>query len=134
MVLCLPLPSEKSTHPFVPEQSVLIKSLKPTRVGEPKYLRPATVITVTRTGVLTDYQPQWMHASRLKHYPTGEQASGGCPRLEDKWPIEPNSANSLHKPVCTNGQIILMDVPPLESFTQCPVAEAVEEFSENIFY
>ncbi|KAI2652610.1 Gag-Pol polyprotein [Labeo rohita] len=55
---------EKPTHPFVPGQSVLIKSLKPTRIGEPKYLGPATVITVTRTGVLTDYQPQWIHASR----------------------------------------------------------------------
>ncbi|KAL0153386.1 hypothetical protein M9458_051305, partial [Cirrhinus mrigala] len=56
--LCFPLPSEKPTHPFVPGQSVLIKSLKLTRIGEPKYLGPATVITVTRTGVLTNYQPQ----------------------------------------------------------------------------
>uniref|UniRef100_A0A8C1Z3H2 Uncharacterized protein n=1 Tax=Cyprinus carpio TaxID=7962 RepID=A0A8C1Z3H2_CYPCA len=54
--------------------SVLIKSLKPTKVGEPRYLGPATVIAVTRTGVLTDYQPQWIHASRLKYYSTGEQA------------------------------------------------------------
>ncbi|KAI2645593.1 Gag-Pol polyprotein [Labeo rohita] len=73
--LCLPLPSEKPTHPFVPGQSVLIKSLKPTRIGEPKYLGPATVIAVTRTGVLTDYQPQWIHASRVKQYSTGEQES-----------------------------------------------------------
>ncbi|ROI47835.1 Transposon Tf2-6 polyprotein [Anabarilius grahami] len=73
--LCLPLPSEKPTHPFVPGESVLIKSLKPTKVGEPRYLGPATVIAVTRTGVLTDYQPQWIHASRIKHCPPGEQAS-----------------------------------------------------------
>lgn len=73
--LCLPLPSEHPTHSFVPGQSVLIKSLKPTKVGEPRYLGPATVIAVTRTGVLTDYQPQWIHASRLKYYSTGEQAS-----------------------------------------------------------
>lgn len=73
--LCLPLPSDRPTHPFVPGHSVLIKSLKPTKVGEPKYLGPAVVIAVTRTGALTDYQPQWIHASRLKHYPTGEQAS-----------------------------------------------------------
>ncbi|ROK16075.1 hypothetical protein DPX16_22693 [Anabarilius grahami] len=53
---------EKPTHPFIPGQSVLIKSLKPTKVGEPRYLGPATVIAVTRTGVLTDYQPQWIHA------------------------------------------------------------------------
>ncbi|KAI2665983.1 Gag-Pol polyprotein [Labeo rohita] len=62
--LCVPLPSEKPTHPFVPGQSVLIKSLKMMRVGEPRYLGPTTVIAVTRTGVLTDYQPQWIHASR----------------------------------------------------------------------
>uniref|UniRef100_A0A8C2IXL0 Uncharacterized protein n=1 Tax=Cyprinus carpio TaxID=7962 RepID=A0A8C2IXL0_CYPCA len=71
--LCLPLPSEHPTHSFVPGQSVLIKSLKPTKVGEPRYLGPATVIAVTRTGVLTDYQPQWIHASRLKYYSTGEE-------------------------------------------------------------
>ncbi|XP_067226613.1 uncharacterized protein [Chanodichthys erythropterus] len=60
---------------FVPGQSVLIKSLKPMKVGEPRYLGPATVIAVTRTGVLTDYQPQWIHASRIKHCPTGEQCT-----------------------------------------------------------
>ncbi|MGL4599928.1 MAG: reverse transcriptase domain-containing protein [Plesiomonas sp.] len=65
--LSLPLPSDKPTHDFVPGQAVLIRSLKQTKVGEPKYLGPATVIAVTRTGVLTDYQPQWIHASRLKH-------------------------------------------------------------------
>ncbi|KAI2642432.1 Gag-Pol polyprotein [Labeo rohita] len=48
--LCLPLPSEKPTHPFVPGQSVLIKSLKLTRIGELKYLGPATVITVNKDG------------------------------------------------------------------------------------
>uniref|UniRef100_A0A8C1XRN2 Uncharacterized protein n=1 Tax=Cyprinus carpio TaxID=7962 RepID=A0A8C1XRN2_CYPCA len=52
---------------------MLIKSLKLTKVGEPRYLGPAIVITVTRTGVLIDDQPQWIHASSLKHYPTGEQ-------------------------------------------------------------
>ncbi|XP_067301779.1 uncharacterized protein [Pseudorasbora parva] len=62
--------SEKPTHPFVPGQQVLIKSLKPTKLGEPKYLGPATVIAVTRTGVLTDFQPQWIHASRLKVAPS----------------------------------------------------------------
>uniref|UniRef100_A0A671K1P1 Uncharacterized protein n=1 Tax=Sinocyclocheilus anshuiensis TaxID=1608454 RepID=A0A671K1P1_9TELE len=70
--LCFPLPLEIPTHSFVPGQSVLIKSLKLMKVGEPKYLGPAIVIAVTRTGVLTDYQPQWIHASRLKHCPTGE--------------------------------------------------------------
>ncbi|KAL1256500.1 hypothetical protein QQF64_012045 [Cirrhinus molitorella] len=67
--LSLPLPAEKPTHPFVPGQQVLIKCLKPPKLGEPKYFGPATVIAVTRTGVLTDFQPRWIHASRLKAAP-----------------------------------------------------------------
>lgn len=68
--LSLPLPAENPTHSYTPGQQVLIKCLKPPRLGEPKYLGPATVIAVTRTGVLTDYQPQWIHASRLKAAPS----------------------------------------------------------------
>ncbi len=68
--LSLPIPSEKPTHNFVPGKQVLIRSLKPVAVGEPRYLGPAVVIAVTRTGVLTDHQPQWIHASRLKHLST----------------------------------------------------------------
>ncbi len=65
--LSLPIPSDKPTHNFVPGQQVLIRSLKPVAVGEPRYLGPAVVIAVTRTGVLTDHQLQSIHASRLKH-------------------------------------------------------------------
>ncbi|KAG1968687.1 hypothetical protein F2P79_003442 [Pimephales promelas] len=61
---------EKPTHPFVPGQSVLVKCLKPTKLGEANYLGPANVIAVTRTGVLTDLQPQWIHASRVKAAPS----------------------------------------------------------------
>lgn len=73
--LSLPLPADNPTHSFAPGQQVLIKCLKPPKLGEPKYLGPATVIAVTRTGVLTDFQPQWIHASRLKAAPAtgGEQ-------------------------------------------------------------
>ncbi len=49
---------DKPTHNFVPGQQVLIRSLKPVAVGKPRYLGPAVVIAVTRTGVLTDHQPQ----------------------------------------------------------------------------
>ncbi len=55
--LSLPIPSDKPTHNLVPGQQVLIQSLKPVAVGEPRYLGPAVVIAVTRTGVLTDHQP-----------------------------------------------------------------------------
>ncbi len=58
--LSLPIPSDKPTHNFVPGQQVLIQSLKPVALGEPRYLGPAVVIAVTRTGVLTDHQPQWI--------------------------------------------------------------------------
>ncbi len=69
--LSLSIPSDKPTHNFVPGQQVLIRSLKPVAVGEPRYLGPAVaVIEVTRTGVLTDHQPQWIHTSRLKHLST----------------------------------------------------------------
>uniref|UniRef100_A0A672QQ10 Murine leukemia virus integrase C-terminal domain-containing protein n=1 Tax=Sinocyclocheilus grahami TaxID=75366 RepID=A0A672QQ10_SINGR len=73
--LFLPLPAEKPTHSFAPGQQVLIKCLKPPKLGEPKYLGPATVIAVTRTGVLTDFQPQWIHASRLKAAPEDRRGS-----------------------------------------------------------
>ncbi len=56
--LSLPIPSDKPTHNFLPGQQVLIRSLKPVTIGEPRYLGPAVVIAVTRTGVLTDHQPQ----------------------------------------------------------------------------
>ncbi|XP_065115877.1 uncharacterized protein [Paramisgurnus dabryanus] len=73
-------PSENPTHSFAPGQSVLIKSLKPTRVGEPNYYGPAKVIAITRTGVLTDHQPQWIHASRLKHHSAMDQDTGDKPK------------------------------------------------------
>jgi len=56
--LSLPIPSDKPTHNFIPGQQVLIGSLKPVAVGEPRYFGPAVDIAVTRTGVLTDHQPQ----------------------------------------------------------------------------
>lgn len=71
--LTFPIPSGRLTHHFVPNQQVLIRSLKPVKVREPKYLGPATVIAVTRMGMLTDLQPQWIHASRLK----AAQCQGG---------------------------------------------------------
>uniref|UniRef100_A0A8C1B1D4 Uncharacterized protein n=1 Tax=Cyprinus carpio carpio TaxID=630221 RepID=A0A8C1B1D4_CYPCA len=117
--LCLPLPSENPTHSFVPGQSVLIKSLKPTKVGEPRYLGPATVIAVTRTGVLTDYQPQWIHNLERGFpllYNREEEVLIKLRRelpLIVRWglskakkiggPLSQNSANSLHHPVTSTG-------------------------------
>ncbi len=68
--LSLPIPSEKPTHNFITGQQVLIRSLKPVVVGEPRYSGPAVDISVTRMGVLTAHKPQWIHASRLKHLST----------------------------------------------------------------
>ncbi len=68
--LSLHIPSDKPTHNFVPGQQVRIRSLKPVAVAEQSYLGPAVVIAVTRTGVQTDHQPQWIHTSRIKHLST----------------------------------------------------------------
>lgn len=69
--------AEKPTHPIVPGQQVLIKCFKSTKLGEPRYLGPATVIAVTRTGVRTDFQPQWIHATGLKAAPAMGEAQTG---------------------------------------------------------
>ncbi|KAL6471529.1 hypothetical protein MHYP_G00201790 [Metynnis hypsauchen] len=44
---------DKPTHSFVPGDTVLVKTLNPRKVGESAYGPPTTVITVTRTAVLT---------------------------------------------------------------------------------
>ncbi|XP_053370300.1 serine/threonine-protein kinase pim-1-like [Clarias gariepinus] len=57
------------THPFVPGDTVLVKILNPREVGDAVYSTPTTVIAVTRTAVLTDSQPQWIHTSCVKKAP-----------------------------------------------------------------
>ena len=73
--LSLPLPSDKPTHPFEPGDRVLVLSLKTKGVGDPPYGPPTTVIAVTRTAVLTDSAPQWIHATRLKRAPRDQSIS-----------------------------------------------------------
>ncbi|KAL6490778.1 hypothetical protein MHYP_G00011230 [Metynnis hypsauchen] len=63
---------DKPTHSFVPGDTVLVKTLNPQKVGEAAYGPPTTVITVTRTAVLTTSSPQWIHASQLKKSPIPE--------------------------------------------------------------
>uniref|UniRef100_A0A3P9BEE4 Uncharacterized protein n=1 Tax=Maylandia zebra TaxID=106582 RepID=A0A3P9BEE4_9CICH len=38
-------------------------------LGEAACSSPQTVLAVTRTSILTDGQPQWIHASRVKTIP-----------------------------------------------------------------
>ncbi|MGL5955346.1 MAG: DDE-type integrase/transposase/recombinase, partial [Brevinema sp.] len=65
--------SENHTHPFEVGSKVLVKLFK--RAGEgnefnqPLYSEPAEVVALTRTAVLTDLFPQWIHATRLKAAP-----------------------------------------------------------------
>ncbi len=66
--LSLPITSDKPTHNFVSSQQV--RSLKPVAMAEQNYLGPAVVIAVTRMGVLTDHQPQWIHTSIMKYLST----------------------------------------------------------------
>ncbi|XP_026035378.1 protein NYNRIN-like [Astatotilapia calliptera] len=68
--LSQPLPSTDPTHPWKTGDVVLVKSLKPRTPGEVVYSSPQTVLAVTRTSILTDGQPQWIHASRVKSSPT----------------------------------------------------------------
>nr|XP_024661217.1 protein NYNRIN-like [Maylandia zebra] len=70
--VCLsqPLPSIDPTHPWKPGDAVLVQSLKPRALGEAACSSPQTVLAVTRTSILTDGQPQWIHASRVKTSPT----------------------------------------------------------------
>ncbi|KAL7857502.1 hypothetical protein SRHO_G00164010 [Serrasalmus rhombeus] len=63
---------DKSTHSFVPGDTVLVKTLNPQKVGEAAYGPRTTVIAVTRIAVLTTSSPQWIHASRLKKSPIPE--------------------------------------------------------------
>ncbi|KAK1802157.1 hypothetical protein P4O66_021828 [Electrophorus voltai] len=44
---------DKPTHPFIPGDTVLVKSLNPRKVGEAAYGPPTTVIAVTQNAVLT---------------------------------------------------------------------------------
>lgn len=66
-----PIPSTKPTHPFNVGDTVLVKSLTPRKLGDCKYDGPAEIIAITRTAVLTDLFPQWIHATRLKRCPVG---------------------------------------------------------------
>ncbi|KAF7689327.1 hypothetical protein C0J45_23174, partial [Silurus meridionalis] len=61
------IPTE-NTHPFKVGDRVLVKKLDKmgTPLGETTYSAPADVIAVTRTAVLTDLFPQWIHAGRVK--------------------------------------------------------------------
>ncbi|XP_039897492.1 protein NYNRIN-like isoform X2 [Simochromis diagramma] len=69
--VCLsqPFPSTVPTHKWRPGDAVLVKSLKPRTLGEAAFSSPQTVLAVTRTSILTDGQPQWIHASRVKTSP-----------------------------------------------------------------
>lgn len=57
----------EAAHPFQIGDKVLIKDIKPQKdLTDPKYEGPAEVLAVTRTAVLTDLFPQWIHGTRVK--------------------------------------------------------------------
>lgn len=49
----IPLPAEKPTVPFLPGDSVLVKTLNPQKLGKAAFGPPPKVIAVIRTAVLT---------------------------------------------------------------------------------
>lgn len=73
--LSFPLPTGAPTHPFKPGDRVLVKSLHKLKSLDPPYGPPVTVQAVTRTAVLTDDSPAWIHASRLKEAPPVESCA-----------------------------------------------------------
>uniref|UniRef100_A0A3P8RD63 Murine leukemia virus integrase C-terminal domain-containing protein n=1 Tax=Astatotilapia calliptera TaxID=8154 RepID=A0A3P8RD63_ASTCA len=101
-MFCLsqPLPSTDPTHKWRPGDAVLVKSLKPRTLGEAAFSSPQTVLAVTRTSILTDGQPQWIHASRVKTSPIGpSQASDQTPLINPfMHPIEQESTPGTKMP------------------------------------
>lgn len=73
--------STEPTHPFIPGDRVLIK-----QVPGPIYQGPFEVLKATRTAILTDQGPQWIHASRIKKAPSMEASQG--PRKKKKPSLE----------------------------------------------
>ncbi|KAG8440570.1 hypothetical protein GDO86_006351 [Hymenochirus boettgeri] len=67
--LSFPLPSSAPTHPFKPGDVVLVKALHQHKSLEPPYGVPVTVEAVTRTAILVEGNPSWIHASRVKRAP-----------------------------------------------------------------
>ncbi|XP_060792029.1 uncharacterized protein LOC132895435 [Neoarius graeffei] len=65
-----PIP-EAHTHPFEVGDRVLVKRFAKLNapMEESPYSGPTDVLAVTRTAVLTDLFPQWIHASRIKKAP-----------------------------------------------------------------
>ncbi|XP_060779523.1 protein NYNRIN-like [Neoarius graeffei] len=65
-----PIP-EAHTHPFEVGDRVLVKRFGKLNapMEESPYSGPTDVLAVTRTAVLTDLFPQWIHASRIKKAP-----------------------------------------------------------------
>ncbi|XP_060795080.1 protein NYNRIN-like [Neoarius graeffei] len=65
-----PIP-EAHTHPFEVGDRVLVKRFAKLNapMEESPYSGPTDVLTVTRTAVLTDLFPQWIHASKIKKAP-----------------------------------------------------------------
>uniref|UniRef100_A0A3P9D8E7 Murine leukemia virus integrase C-terminal domain-containing protein n=1 Tax=Maylandia zebra TaxID=106582 RepID=A0A3P9D8E7_9CICH len=87
-----PLPSTDPTHPWKPGDAVLVKSLKPRALREAACSSPQTVLAVTRTSILTDGQPQWIHASRVKTSPTKP------PKASDQ--VDDDSGEPLLQCIC----------------------------------
>ncbi|XP_053575174.1 uncharacterized protein LOC128664361 [Bombina bombina] len=65
----LPQPTGIPTHPFKPGDTVLVKQLHKNKSLDPPFGLPTTVIAVTRTAVLTEEAPVWIHANRIKRAP-----------------------------------------------------------------
>ncbi|XP_056426065.1 uncharacterized protein LOC130367582 [Hyla sarda] len=74
------------THQFQEGDTVLVKTLwKGKKPGDFTFGPPTTVVAVTKTSVLTEDSPSWIHASRIKlvqNYPKEVITGADSPDLE----------------------------------------------------
>lgn len=70
---------QDSTHSYKTGDRVVVQQLhRQRKPGDFPYGEPTRVVAVTRTAVLTDQSPAWIHASRIKAYP---ETTPGVPNI-----------------------------------------------------
>lgn len=63
------LPSQEPTHEFQPRDVVIICQLNRIKKQNYPFGPPTSVVTVTRTTVLTEQSGAWIHTERIKKVP-----------------------------------------------------------------
>ncbi|KAM8945551.1 uncharacterized protein RCH25_048842 [Pelodytes ibericus] len=76
--------SQEPTHPFQVGDEVIVKAIRKKNPGDFPYGPTTTVVAITRTAVLTENSPTWIHATRVKLVQKKEVITGAdSPDLEE---------------------------------------------------